>query len=755
MSTNTEIVYPGPPGPKGDKGDPGPTGAAGGGAGMSIAALKAMAPSPGVPVTISDPGREGVFLWDPADHSAALTHRQLNCTVNPTTDILTAADHYLETGSCGWVLTNTNGLTAKVLYFTIRQATNSTNTFKLATSFANAKAGVAIDVTGAAVVFIHGGDGHEGIYIIPDGYPGDGSGGAWRRVMDSDTYLAQWWKPDPTYAHNQAILSSAANLIPNGSTLVIPGVQLPISHCVTIRWREGITLKGLPGNDIHGDGTANDGIRIHRSHCTVDGVRVGNFRGSLLDMELTSKPGGGTESAGIRFQPLQDVDGGDFILDYCRVKNCRFYELDNGVTTQCNWKNNGPSQTIYYPSNHIWLEDNYVSAARNGFEIFASNNVFIRNNIIFNEDPIINDGSVTTRFIRCCGSQNVIIEGNRCYGWAENVLGAWGITVEPSGLSDWSTGARHAGKTLIEGNYIETNKTAFTICGTKGPVTIRGNIHTANPLTAPSTEGTTFCRRLDVGYSEGGVNGVVTISNAAPAVVTWTPALHYFTGNERFRFYTSGTLPSPLVPDTDYYMKDLAGVSPAANWKVSATPGGVAIDTTTAGSGTHQIVMMDLMPGLKFCTDYLELSDNVAYGVGRFYHASGRGRCVYVLGNHHIGNNYVSGCFIINDTFGDIPGLEKTALTVVRDNTSIVPSVSTLAPVQLAAACRTGETWIVDANDFGWNPAQTVPVVDSGTGQTLIRNRYSNTRVSNTMWTDWFATWPEFGPIEPYVGNKP
>lgn len=80
-----------------------------------------------------------------------------------------------------------------------------------------------------------------------------------------------------------------------------------------------------------------------------------------------------------------------------------------------------------------------------------------------------------------------------------------------------------------------------------------------------------------------GKSATVTISNATPAVVTW--AAHGLTVGSEVKFSTTGALPSPLVAGTTYYII-AAGFLPGA-FQISATLGGVAINTTTAGSGVH------------------------------------------------------------------------------------------------------------------------------------------------------------------------
>lgn len=83
-----------------------------------------------------------------------------------------------------------------------------------------------------------------------------------------------------------------------------------------------------------------------------------------------------------------------------------------------------------------------------------------------------------------------------------------------------------------------------------------------------------------------GIEAVVTITNAEPAVVTWNG--HGLANGDVVTFSTTGTLPTGLSPDTPYYV-----VSASANtFSVAATPGGAAIDTTGAGSGTHTALGM-------------------------------------------------------------------------------------------------------------------------------------------------------------------
>lgn len=75
-----------------------------------------------------------------------------------------------------------------------------------------------------------------------------------------------------------------------------------------------------------------------------------------------------------------------------------------------------------------------------------------------------------------------------------------------------------------------------------------------------------------------------TISNASPGVVT--KVAHGLVANTPVTLSTTGALPTGLSPATTYYVKT---VLDADTFTLSATPGGSAINTTGAGSGTHTV----------------------------------------------------------------------------------------------------------------------------------------------------------------------
>lgn len=78
-------------------------------------------------------------------------------------------------------------------------------------------------------------------------------------------------------------------------------------------------------------------------------------------------------------------------------------------------------------------------------------------------------------------------------------------------------------------------------------------------------------------------SGVVTITIASPGAVTWTA--HGLVANAPVYFSTSGALPTGLVAGTEYFVKT---VLTADTFTVSATAGGVVINTTGTQSGAHR-----------------------------------------------------------------------------------------------------------------------------------------------------------------------
>jgi hypothetical protein len=81
------------------------------------------------------------------------------------------------------------------------------------------------------------------------------------------------------------------------------------------------------------------------------------------------------------------------------------------------------------------------------------------------------------------------------------------------------------------------------------------------------------------------VTALTSISNASPAV--FTKAAHALAAGDALVLSTTGSLPSGLTVGTVYYV--LAAGLTADEFRVSTTPGGAAVNTSSAGSGTHSM----------------------------------------------------------------------------------------------------------------------------------------------------------------------
>jgi hypothetical protein len=77
-------------------------------------------------------------------------------------------------------------------------------------------------------------------------------------------------------------------------------------------------------------------------------------------------------------------------------------------------------------------------------------------------------------------------------------------------------------------------------------------------------------------------NTLASITNASPAVVTSTTS---FSDGTAMRLQTTGDLPTGLTVGTIYYVVNSTGTT----FNLSATYGGAAINTSSAGSGTHSV----------------------------------------------------------------------------------------------------------------------------------------------------------------------
>lgn len=85
-----------------------------------------------------------------------------------------------------------------------------------------------------------------------------------------------------------------------------------------------------------------------------------------------------------------------------------------------------------------------------------------------------------------------------------------------------------------------------------------------------------------------GVNDPIEVTSTF-AADTLNATAHGLADTNKIQFSTTGTLPAPLKPNTDYFVRDSA----ANTFKVALTSGGAAINLTDDGSGTHEARRID------------------------------------------------------------------------------------------------------------------------------------------------------------------
>lgn len=86
-----------------------------------------------------------------------------------------------------------------------------------------------------------------------------------------------------------------------------------------------------------------------------------------------------------------------------------------------------------------------------------------------------------------------------------------------------------------------------------------------------------------VSQFHGGAAGTFTVTIASPAV--FTKSTHRFENGQTVRLSTTGALPTGLSAGVTYFVRDSA----ASTFRLSATKGGTAINTSGTQSGTHTV----------------------------------------------------------------------------------------------------------------------------------------------------------------------
>lgn len=124
-------------------------------------------------------------------------------------------------------------------------------------------------------------------------------------------------------------------------------------------------------------------------------------------------------------------------------------------------------------------------------------------------------------------------------------------------------------------SYQSFTANSFAVSATLGGAVI--NTSSASTGTTTATVKKTFTTTVG--------QGTVTISNASPALISQTA--HGLHPGDSFRLTTTGGLPTGLATGTTYFV--LSTAFSADYFRVAASVEGAAINTSSAGSGTHTI----------------------------------------------------------------------------------------------------------------------------------------------------------------------
>ena len=134
--------------------------------------------------------------------------------------------------------------------------------------------------------------------------------------------------------------------------------------------------------------------------------------------------------------------------------------------------------------------------------------------------------------------------------------------------------------------------------------------------------------------------GAATISIATPAVISFTA--HGLISGDSIQFTTTGALPTGLTASTNYFVMT-AGLT-ANLFQVSATLGGVAINTSGTQSGTQTLIeVTPIAVGFNDTTKLPTVSEKLALAGGGAFGTPGSG-------NKFLTENYNIGLF---KNFGD------------------------------------------------------------------------------------------------------
>lgn len=126
----------------------------------------------------------GVFKWLSGDQSSKLVTRTITSTAfSDASDTFTLTNHGLHSMEPVTPSANVNGLFTTSVYYIVRV---DANTFKIATSIANARSGTGAVLTITTNVTLYRlKDPIQGVYVTPTGSPITGTSGCWERQTDT------------------------------------------------------------------------------------------------------------------------------------------------------------------------------------------------------------------------------------------------------------------------------------------------------------------------------------------------------------------------------------------------------------------------------------------------------------------------------------------------------------------------------------------------------------------------------------------
>lgn len=237
------------------------------------------------------------------------------------------------------------------------------------------------------------------------------------------------------------------------------------------------------------------------------------------------------------------------------------------------------------------------------------------------------------------------------------------VWVIAKGTGNWTLTVHDAANNVIASKTIANasltngalNEFVFA---TPGRVLVKPNARTYHiHLTSTVADGTAQTYLLSI--------GAATISNATPAVVT--KATHGLAIGDAIYFTTTDTLPAPLAVNTTYYV--ISSGFTSGDFQISTVPGGNAINTTSAGAGTHTLLRQ---PKLTYETygQRLATTNNGLHPMIQFmqYCLIGNGRYVSVwepLSEAPLNTEYLHNKLVLP------PGYEVCGFTLVDEFVAI------------------------------------------------------------------------------------